>query len=111
MGIIMIRYSFEDHLFHAKPTFVCEGMGYDDPKPEGKWTNAWMAFQRLIPLLPEPIQTQARGVDRWRMYNAPEYISPSDRCVEIDGHKPTKYEWKRRRDNFLLQRELGNQTI
>lgn len=108
-GLIMIRRE-RDGYFHARPTFVCEGMGYNDPKPEGKWTNPWMAFQRLIPLLPETIKKQAYGVDRWRMYHAPEYIDMSDRCVEIDGHKPDKLEWKRRRERFLLAKKLGHET-
>lgn len=107
----MIRYNIEDHQYHAVPTFVCPGMGYNDPKPEGIWSNPWTAFLRLIPYLPEPYQTKARGVDLWRMYRAPEYIHPGDRCVDIDGHKPNKTEWAKRRADFLLARKLGHQTF
>ena len=106
----MIRRE-RDGLFHARPTFVCPGMGYNDPKPEGIWSNPWTAFLRLIPYLPEPYQTKARGVDQWRMYRAPEYIHPGDRCVEIDGHKPNKTEWAKRRADFLLAKELGHETF
>lgn len=105
----MIRKE-RDGYFHARPTFTCKGMDFNDPVPEGKWTDPWIAYLRLIPLLPESIREQAGSVDKWRMYRAPEYIHMDDRCVELDGHKPSRDEWARRRADFLLSRKLGHET-
>lgn len=106
-GTFMIRKE-RDGQFHAKPTFVCKGMGYEQSeKMEAIGNTPEIAFVKLVPMMPIEIQAQMNAIDRWDFYSAPEYIHIADKCVDLDRHKPTREERYRRRTRFLIQVALG----
>ena len=107
-GTIMMRRERDGH-FHARLNFVCEGVTYEDKdRLEGIGQSAEIALADLVPKLPPNLQMRVNGLDRWTFYNSPEYIDIADKCVDLDGHRPTREEWRLRRSRFLREVELGH---
>ena len=65
-GTILMRRE-RDGLFHARPQFSCPGIRIESPKPEGVGNTPLLAFEDLLPKMPENIQMKMWKTNRKKL--------------------------------------------
>ena len=107
-GIIDIRFNQQTKRWTAKPRFAYDANSYKNGAASAESSDPSSAVWRLMDMLPEAIAQKLSLACPVRIYRSPEYEYMDDKCIEVDGHKPTQEEWGQRRRDYLLQKKLGH---
>lgn len=111
MGIVDIQYDIKTKTWTAKPRFSYPGMPdfVKNIVHEGHGRVWQEALDDLIHQLPQDLAQPLSRHRYGRVYNSPEReLGSDDRCVEVDGHWPSPQEFRKRHDDWVLRRQLGN---
>lgn len=103
-GIIDIRYNLKTRRWVAKPRFAYDRESYQNGAPSVEGLTPYLAAYNLTQLLPEELGRQLSQQIPHRIYRSPEYEWKDDKCVEMDGHCPYRYEWGQRRIKYLREK-------
>lgn len=104
-GTIDIRFDHQKHIWTAKPRFAHAAWGWDAPTAEGR--SFYDAIANLTDKLPDEMANAVRMNTPRRIYRSPELIWVDDRCIDIDGHCPSREEYRQRRAAWELKQKFG----
>jgi hypothetical protein len=92
-----------DNLYwRATPEFSYVGMPdyLAGKKHYGKGLTPWDAVQQLAQFLPRELRAELQQRNESEIYLRPDTHNPSERVIEMNGHKPDKAEWLQQRQYF-----------
>ena len=109
-GIIDIRYNYKTRRWTAKPRFAWNAETYRNGIPSAEGLTPADAAYRIAELLPEEMGRRLSwGIPR-RIYRSPEYEWMNDKCIEVDGHCPSRQEWAERHLAYQRAKAIKNVT-
>lgn len=101
-GIIDIRYNPSTKMWSAHPRFVYDQETMEHGAPTCVGQTLQQAFYDLCEKLPSDMANSLRANYPRRLYNSPEReLGSIDRCIEVDGHCPSREEFNRRRFVYM----------
>lgn len=100
-GIIDIRYNIKTRRWTAQPRFAWDAETMANGAPSVDGITPSDAAMKIAELLPIEMGSKLSCQIPRRIYRSPEYEWVDDKCVEIDGHCPTKQEWA---DRYIVYR-------
>ena len=103
-GTIDIRFDYAKHIWTAKPRFADRAWGFNPPSAEGR--TYYDALANLTDKLPDEMANKVRMNSPRRIYRSPELIWMDDRCIDIDGHCPSREEYRQRRSAWEFKRSI-----
>ena len=109
-GIVDIRFDFQKHVWRAQPRFAFDRESMLNGAPSAEGTSPQSALYALCDLLPLQMANDLQRYCPQRIYRSPEYIYMDDKCIEMDGHCPTREEWAIRRRAYMVQRSIRNRV-
>lgn len=106
-GIVDVRMCEKTGRWHAKPRFVFDRESMEHGAPSGEGSDPTTALYDLCRKMPLELANKIQMYCH-RMYRSPEYVWMNDKCMELDGHFPTREEWAKRRMDFEIDVKLGH---
>lgn len=105
-GIIDIRYNPKTRRWVAKPRFVWDAETMKNGAPTAEGASPTAAAYEIAQLLPDEMGAKLSWHIPRRIYRSPEYEWMDDKCIEVDGHCPSRYEFQKRRATYLRKKEI-----
>lgn len=106
-GTIDVRYNARTRKWVAKPRFVYDAETMKNGAPSVEGSTPAIAVYNLCELLPTEMARKLKIACPERLYRSPEYEWADDKCIDVDGHCPNRYEWADRRRLYLLRKTIN----
>ena len=107
-GIIDIRFNLKEKRWTAQPRFAYDAQSYQNGAAIGIGRFPDMALYDLCEKVPLNIANQIRIHMHNRTYASPEReLGEIHKCLDLDGHRPTPDEFRRRHADYITEKKLG----